>query len=71
MSTLIDQCVSAVPEQRPSLIGLKREFIQRFPAGAVIMTVSDAVDVEEDTNRRNCESGSGSGSWGGSLFSER
>ncbi|KAH7816479.1 uncharacterized protein MONOS_9790 [Monocercomonoides exilis] len=71
MSALIGQCVSAVPEQRPSLIGLKREFIQRFPAGAVIMTVSDAVDVEEDTNRRNNESGSGRGSWGGSLFSER
>ncbi|KAH7818649.1 uncharacterized protein MONOS_2347 [Monocercomonoides exilis] len=69
MSTLIDQCVSAVPEQRPSLIGLKREFIQRFPAGAVIMTVSDAVDVEEDTNE--LKDVNGSGSWGGSLFSER
>ncbi|KAH7829058.1 uncharacterized protein MONOS_12293 [Monocercomonoides exilis] len=69
MSILIGQCVSAVPEQRPSLVGLKREFIQRFPAGAVIMTVSDAVDIEEESSGSKDESGSGS--WSGSLFSER
>ncbi|KAH7829015.1 uncharacterized protein MONOS_5227 [Monocercomonoides exilis] len=68
MSILIGQCVSAVPEQRPSLVGLKREFIQRFPAGAVIMTVSDAVDIEEESSGSKDESGSGS--WSGSLFSE-
>ncbi|KAH7815560.1 uncharacterized protein MONOS_18302 [Monocercomonoides exilis] len=67
LSTVVGQCLSAVPEQRPTLAGLKREFIQRFPAGGLVMTVSDAVDVEEDTNGTN--NGSGNGSW--SLMSER
>ncbi|KAH7829832.1 uncharacterized protein MONOS_11302 [Monocercomonoides exilis] len=58
MNTLLGQCVSAVPEQRPSLVGLKREFIQLFPKGAMIMTVSDAIDLEVDTNANNDQSGS-------------
>ncbi|KAH7817235.1 uncharacterized protein MONOS_13498 [Monocercomonoides exilis] len=35
---------------RPTLIGMKREFFQHFPAGAVIFTVSDAITYDEDSN---------------------
>ncbi|KAH7822201.1 uncharacterized protein MONOS_8202 [Monocercomonoides exilis] len=39
------------PQQgnRPTLIAMKREFIQRFPAGAVMLTVSDAIDFENES----------------------
>ncbi|KAH7825613.1 uncharacterized protein MONOS_2443 [Monocercomonoides exilis] len=40
----VRSCLSENYDDRQSLIRLKREFIQHFPAGAVIMTVSDAVD---------------------------
>ncbi|KAH7832625.1 uncharacterized protein MONOS_13806 [Monocercomonoides exilis] len=46
---IIRACLSAQPEDRLSLAGLKREFIQRFPAGAAILTMSDAIDLEERT----------------------
>ncbi|KAH7832723.1 uncharacterized protein MONOS_15260 [Monocercomonoides exilis] len=46
---IIRACLSAQPEDRLSLAGLKREFIQRFPAGAAILTMSDAIDLEETT----------------------
>eukprot|EP00770_Monocercomonoides_exilis_P009676 MONOS_9628.1-p1 / transcript=MONOS_9628.1 / gene=MONOS_9628 / organism=Monocercomonoides_exilis_PA203 / gene_product=unspecified product / transcript_product=unspecified product / location=Mono_scaffold00404:15-374(+) / protein_length=119 / sequence_SO=supercontig / SO=protein_coding / is_pseudo=false len=46
-------CMLQTPSERPSLVTLKREFIQRFPAGAVVMTISDAVDVEDETD--DCE----------------
>eukprot|EP00770_Monocercomonoides_exilis_P006525 MONOS_6490.1-p1 / transcript=MONOS_6490.1 / gene=MONOS_6490 / organism=Monocercomonoides_exilis_PA203 / gene_product=unspecified product / transcript_product=unspecified product / location=Mono_scaffold00205:43488-44555(+) / protein_length=355 / sequence_SO=supercontig / SO=protein_coding / is_pseudo=false len=47
---VVQSCLSPNPFERCTLIGLKREFIQRFPAGAVMPTVSDALDFEEDTN---------------------
>ncbi|KAH7822157.1 uncharacterized protein MONOS_17703 [Monocercomonoides exilis] len=39
------------PQQgnRPTLIAMKREFIQRFPAGTVMLTVSDAIDFENES----------------------
>ncbi|KAH7823427.1 uncharacterized protein MONOS_3659fu3660 [Monocercomonoides exilis] len=46
-------CMLQTPSERPSLVILKREFIQRFPAGAVVMTISDAVDIEYETG--DCE----------------
>ncbi|KAH7832738.1 uncharacterized protein MONOS_11954 [Monocercomonoides exilis] len=46
---IIQACLSSQPEDRLSLAGLKREFIQRFPAGAAILTMSDAIDLEETT----------------------
>ncbi|KAH7832757.1 uncharacterized protein MONOS_5614 [Monocercomonoides exilis] len=46
---IIRACLSSQPEVRLSLAGLKREFIQRFPAGAAILTMSDAIDLEETT----------------------
>ncbi|KAH7821031.1 uncharacterized protein MONOS_11273 [Monocercomonoides exilis] len=44
---IIRACLSAQPEDRPSLASLKREFIQRFPPGAAMLTISDAIDLEE------------------------
>ncbi|KAH7817264.1 uncharacterized protein MONOS_3710 [Monocercomonoides exilis] len=35
---------------RPTLIGMKRELLEHFPAGAVIFTVSDAITYDEDSN---------------------
>ncbi|KAH7822512.1 uncharacterized protein MONOS_8907 [Monocercomonoides exilis] len=41
-------CLSQDPSSRPMLSLLKREFIRHFPAGATTLTVSDAVDFEND-----------------------
>ncbi|KAH7831947.1 uncharacterized protein MONOS_5967 [Monocercomonoides exilis] len=60
-------CLSPGWQSRPTLVDLKREFIQRFPAGLVMLTVSDAIDVAGGAGRGNCSrivsSGSGSESW--------
>ncbi|KAH7816302.1 uncharacterized protein MONOS_10033 [Monocercomonoides exilis] len=50
---VLKNCMLQTPSERPSLVILKREFIQRFPAGAVVMTVSDAVDIDDETG--DCE----------------
>eukprot|EP00770_Monocercomonoides_exilis_P008155 MONOS_8113.1-p1 / transcript=MONOS_8113.1 / gene=MONOS_8113 / organism=Monocercomonoides_exilis_PA203 / gene_product=unspecified product / transcript_product=unspecified product / location=Mono_scaffold00297:2069-10174(-) / protein_length=2330 / sequence_SO=supercontig / SO=protein_coding / is_pseudo=false len=42
----VKSCLSQEAKDRPKLMELKREFIQRFPPGAVIVTISDAVDYE-------------------------
>ncbi|KAH7829813.1 uncharacterized protein MONOS_3356 [Monocercomonoides exilis] len=42
--------VSEKQEARPTLSDLKREFIQKFPAGAVILTMSDAVSYQEGSH---------------------
>ncbi|KAH7817565.1 uncharacterized protein MONOS_18119 [Monocercomonoides exilis] len=39
--------LSQKAEERPTLIQLKREFIQHFPAGATVLTMSDAIDINE------------------------
>ncbi|KAH7831879.1 uncharacterized protein MONOS_1266p1 [Monocercomonoides exilis] len=56
---LIGRCKKQSAEERPSLNELKREFIQRFPAGAVMLTVSDAIGLNTgyDGDRRINESG--------------
>ncbi|KAH7820901.1 uncharacterized protein MONOS_17812 [Monocercomonoides exilis] len=54
-------------QERLTLGELKREFIQRFPAGAVIITMSDAIDMERDRDSSGSNSYSDSDSRGGSL----
>ncbi|KAH7831248.1 putative Protein tyrosine and serine/threonine kinase [Monocercomonoides exilis] len=49
-ASLAKECWSRAPGDRPSLESLKRIFIQHFPAGAVMLTMSDAVDFEPDTD---------------------
>ncbi|KAH7827674.1 uncharacterized protein MONOS_10694 [Monocercomonoides exilis] len=43
---VIKECLSVDRKERPTLVGLKREFIGHFPAGTVMLTVSDAIDYE-------------------------
>ncbi|KAH7832045.1 uncharacterized protein MONOS_401 [Monocercomonoides exilis] len=64
-------CLSPGWQSRPTLVDLKREFIQRFPAGSVMLTVSDAIDVAGGAGRGNCSRivSSGSGSDSESWFS--
>eukprot|EP00770_Monocercomonoides_exilis_P009868 MONOS_9821.1-p1 / transcript=MONOS_9821.1 / gene=MONOS_9821 / organism=Monocercomonoides_exilis_PA203 / gene_product=unspecified product / transcript_product=unspecified product / location=Mono_scaffold00420:4487-8983(-) / protein_length=1498 / sequence_SO=supercontig / SO=protein_coding / is_pseudo=false len=44
---LVKSCLSSSTEERLSLASLKREFIQHFPPGAVQLTISDAIDIDE------------------------
>ncbi|KAH7816894.1 uncharacterized protein MONOS_9110 [Monocercomonoides exilis] len=37
-------CLSGCASQRPTLVLLKRELIQRFPPGAAVLTMTDAVE---------------------------
>eukprot|EP00770_Monocercomonoides_exilis_P000344 MONOS_343.1-p1 / transcript=MONOS_343.1 / gene=MONOS_343 / organism=Monocercomonoides_exilis_PA203 / gene_product=unspecified product / transcript_product=unspecified product / location=Mono_scaffold00005:288198-289172(+) / protein_length=324 / sequence_SO=supercontig / SO=protein_coding / is_pseudo=false len=46
MVGIVKGCLSAEGNARPTLLCLKREFIQRFPKGAAMITVSDAIDYE-------------------------
>ncbi|KAH7826100.1 uncharacterized protein MONOS_15751 [Monocercomonoides exilis] len=48
---MVLSCLSSESEKRLSLQGLKREFIQRFPEGAVMLTMSDAVIYIEDSEQ--------------------
>ncbi|KAH7820337.1 uncharacterized protein MONOS_2244 [Monocercomonoides exilis] len=57
---LIKLMVSEKQSARPTLSDLKREFIQKFPAGAVILTVSDAVTYQEGSREKSKEEQSGS-----------
>ncbi|KAH7825798.1 uncharacterized protein MONOS_17428 [Monocercomonoides exilis] len=42
-SGCILSCLDSNAPARPTLVGLKREFIQHFPAGAAVLTMSDAI----------------------------
>ncbi|KAH7822755.1 uncharacterized protein MONOS_3374 [Monocercomonoides exilis] len=57
---LVKLAVSEKPGARPILSNLKREFIQRFPAGAVILTMSDAVTYKEGSQENSEVEQSGS-----------
>ncbi|KAH7831941.1 uncharacterized protein MONOS_13906 [Monocercomonoides exilis] len=50
LAKIIQSCISEDVSKRLELTHLKREFIQRFPKDAVILTISDAIDFEEDSN---------------------
>ncbi|KAH7830968.1 uncharacterized protein MONOS_4384 [Monocercomonoides exilis] len=54
---LIGVCLSPGWEGRPMLSELKKEFFAHFPAEAKMLTVSDAIDVEEEEGGRNEHSG--------------
>ncbi|KAH7825460.1 uncharacterized protein MONOS_2399 [Monocercomonoides exilis] len=46
---VLHRTFSPQPDSRTTLIEMKREFIQRFPAGAVMLTISDAIDFENES----------------------
>eukprot|EP00770_Monocercomonoides_exilis_P003179 MONOS_3158.1-p1 / transcript=MONOS_3158.1 / gene=MONOS_3158 / organism=Monocercomonoides_exilis_PA203 / gene_product=unspecified product / transcript_product=unspecified product / location=Mono_scaffold00072:39864-41186(+) / protein_length=440 / sequence_SO=supercontig / SO=protein_coding / is_pseudo=false len=47
---LISASISSHSSQRPSLTDMKRYLIGRFPPGAAILTVSDAIDLQYASN---------------------
>ncbi|KAH7826188.1 uncharacterized protein MONOS_1024 [Monocercomonoides exilis] len=53
LSTVVNACLSFNPSTRLSLNMLKREFIQRFPAGAAVMTLSDAITFTDNSSEDN------------------
>ncbi|KAH7819482.1 uncharacterized protein MONOS_12157 [Monocercomonoides exilis] len=62
----IKSCISSSAEDRPSLTQLKREFIKRFPAEMVIVTMSDAIELgesseEKEMKKSECEKSDESG----------
>ncbi|KAH7830082.1 uncharacterized protein MONOS_5112 [Monocercomonoides exilis] len=63
LGRVVVACWSSAVESRPSLVVVKREFIQRFPSGAVVMTVSDAIDVEDEEQEESGERGSRDDGW--------
>eukprot|EP00770_Monocercomonoides_exilis_P016717 MONOS_16701.1-p1 / transcript=MONOS_16701.1 / gene=MONOS_16701 / organism=Monocercomonoides_exilis_PA203 / gene_product=unspecified product / transcript_product=unspecified product / location=Mono_scaffold02034:1220-2281(-) / protein_length=353 / sequence_SO=supercontig / SO=protein_coding / is_pseudo=false len=54
---LIGVCLSPGWEGRPMLSELKKEFFAHFPAEAKMLTVSDAIDLEEEEGGKNEHSG--------------
>ncbi|KAH7817804.1 uncharacterized protein MONOS_1900 [Monocercomonoides exilis] len=49
------QSVGMENTNRPSLVNLKREFFKHFPKEAVIVTVSDAIDYEDDEEEKSLD----------------
>ncbi|KAH7815036.1 uncharacterized protein MONOS_6113 [Monocercomonoides exilis] len=63
---MIKACLSASPSERWGLMTLKREFFSRFPAGAVFVTASDAIDFEAGSDDGGSEAATRqSRSWSG------
>ncbi|KAH7830794.1 uncharacterized protein MONOS_3581 [Monocercomonoides exilis] len=60
LKEIVKLCLSSKMNERPSLLYLKREFILLFPPGAVMLTVTDAICIENTSDERNerliCES---------------
>ncbi|KAH7830950.1 uncharacterized protein MONOS_9012 [Monocercomonoides exilis] len=53
LKEIVKICFSSKMNERPSLLHLKREFIQLFPPGAVMLTVSDAICIENTSDKTN------------------
>ncbi|KAH7821633.1 uncharacterized protein MONOS_7290 [Monocercomonoides exilis] len=45
-------CLSGEASARPTLVELKRLFIQHFPKGAAMLTISDAIDFEDESEEK-------------------
>ncbi|KAH7831872.1 uncharacterized protein MONOS_1259 [Monocercomonoides exilis] len=46
------ECIAVSTEARPTLTSIKRVLIQHFPLGAAVLTMSDAIDVEQCSGDR-------------------
>ncbi|KAH7828148.1 uncharacterized protein MONOS_5023 [Monocercomonoides exilis] len=55
---VIHRCVSHNPSDRPSLVEVKRELIKIFPPEAAMLTMSDAVDMNDPRTQEANESSS-------------
>ncbi|KAH7821514.1 uncharacterized protein MONOS_9999 [Monocercomonoides exilis] len=44
---MVRKCLSAEASERMNLMEMKREFIQLFPSGSAMLTMSDAIDIIE------------------------
>eukprot|EP00770_Monocercomonoides_exilis_P013299 MONOS_13246.1-p1 / transcript=MONOS_13246.1 / gene=MONOS_13246 / organism=Monocercomonoides_exilis_PA203 / gene_product=unspecified product / transcript_product=unspecified product / location=Mono_scaffold00796:28207-29043(-) / protein_length=278 / sequence_SO=supercontig / SO=protein_coding / is_pseudo=false len=70
-SGCILSCLDSNAPARPTLISLKREFIQRFPAGAAVLTMSDAIGYAYSSSNGSRHKASGAeskGSGSGSVL---
>ncbi|KAH7825773.1 uncharacterized protein MONOS_14320 [Monocercomonoides exilis] len=64
-------CLDSNAPARPTLVGLKREFIQHFPAGAAVLTMSDAIGYAYSSSsgsRRKASGAESEGSGSGSIL---
>ncbi|KAH7816972.1 uncharacterized protein MONOS_12284 [Monocercomonoides exilis] len=46
------ECIAVSTEARPTLTSIKRVLIQHFPLGAAVLTMSDAIDMEQCSGDR-------------------
>ncbi|KAH7824742.1 uncharacterized protein MONOS_899 [Monocercomonoides exilis] len=49
MKNVVDSCLSSEESKRPTLTEVKKEFVKLFPAGTFIVTMTDAILVEESS----------------------
>ncbi|KAH7815095.1 uncharacterized protein MONOS_11413 [Monocercomonoides exilis] len=71
LSLVVNSCWSDKGSERMSLNALKREFIQCFPPGAAILTMTDAIALEESGEEEGNESAAKSGEEDESLDSQQ
>ncbi|KAH7824766.1 uncharacterized protein MONOS_2972 [Monocercomonoides exilis] len=49
MKNVVDSCLLSEESKRPTLTEVKKEFVKLFPAGTFIVTMTDAILVEESS----------------------
>ncbi|KAH7830269.1 uncharacterized protein MONOS_11790 [Monocercomonoides exilis] len=66
LKEIVKKCMLKDEESRPMLAHLKREFFEKFPAGATMVTMTDAIRIEESSSEND---GHGSTEDGSELIS--
>ncbi|KAH7830388.1 uncharacterized protein MONOS_9521 [Monocercomonoides exilis] len=66
LKEIVKKCMLNDEESRPMLAHLKREFFEKFPAGATTITMTDAIRIEESSSEND---GHGSAEDGSELIS--
>ncbi|KAH7830505.1 uncharacterized protein MONOS_11408 [Monocercomonoides exilis] len=66
LKEIVKKCMLNDEESRPMLTHLKREFFEKFPAGATMITMTDAIRIEESSSEND---GHGSTEDGSELIS--
>ncbi|KAH7830274.1 putative Protein tyrosine and serine/threonine kinase [Monocercomonoides exilis] len=66
LKEIVKKCMLKDEESRPMLAHLKREFFEKFPAGATMVTMTDAIRIEESSSEND---GYGSTEDGSELIS--
>ncbi|KAH7831370.1 uncharacterized protein MONOS_13966 [Monocercomonoides exilis] len=59
MKNVVNACLSAEPSKRPTLTEVKKELVGLFPSGTFVVTMTDAIMLEESSEEQDEENDDG------------